>query len=187
MRFLAIRALYDRISYGISRIRRLRTARPAAEEPLRAELLSIEQLKRFAKVLARQHEINFGPGYNRLLPRLTQGPMKGLHRVYCMAFELISHLDGKLDVETTSAFVAAYLPSGSWNSFCLHYRFRQNFWHITVNKAQPDSGISVTLDGAEQSDGHIPLFEDGCDHQVTVLCGASAGDEKNSVCAWRTT
>ncbi|MDD5705808.1 MAG: glucoamylase family protein, partial [Kiritimatiellae bacterium] len=135
---------------------------------MRAELLSIEQLKRFARDLARQDEVEVGPGHNRLLsrladnaralreahevlvdadaagrrmsppaewlldnshlieqqiqlarlhlprgysqllPRLKQGPMKGLPRVYGMAFELISHLDGLLDVETTTTFVASY-------------------------------------------------------------------------------
>jgi cellobiose phosphorylase len=44
--------------------------RAAAEEPLRAELLSVEQLKRFARKLACEHEVDTGPGYNRLLPRL---------------------------------------------------------------------------------------------------------------------
>ncbi len=138
------------------------------EAPLRAELLSVEQLRRFARELARRHVTDFGPAPNRLLnrlsenaaalrashqvlvealgkgrrlsppgewlldnfylieqhihlarlhlprtysrklPRLTQGPMQGLPRVYGMAFELIAHSDGLLDMEATSAFVAAY-------------------------------------------------------------------------------
>ncbi len=42
------------------------------EDPLRAELLSMEQLKRFAQKLARTDTIDFGPGYNMLLPRLAE-------------------------------------------------------------------------------------------------------------------
>ncbi len=135
---------------------------------MRAELLSIEQLKRFARELAERHETDFGPGtnrllprlaentralreahdvlveaqtsgrrmtppaewlldnfymieqqihlarqhlpstYSRLLPRLTQGPMKGLPRIYALASDLIAHLDGQLDAETSTAFLQAY-------------------------------------------------------------------------------
>ena len=41
------------------------------EEPLRAELLSVDQLRRYAQELAHSDEVDDGPGYNQLLPRLT--------------------------------------------------------------------------------------------------------------------
>jgi hypothetical protein len=41
-------------------------------------------------------------------PRLAQGPSAGLPRVYDLAFEAISHGDGRVDAETLSRFVAAY-------------------------------------------------------------------------------
>ena len=146
----------------------LKSPRPTIEEqPLRAELFSLEQLQRHGAALAAQHQItprrgrnqllhrlaeseeiirlynlntvtvektrritpaaewlidNFylikeqiqiarrhlPRGYNRELPRLTNGPSAGFPRVYDIALELISHLDGRIDVEHLSAFVAAY-------------------------------------------------------------------------------
>ncbi|MGD0093026.1 MAG: cyclic beta 1-2 glucan synthetase, partial [Planctomycetota bacterium] len=140
----------------------------AAEEPLRAELLSIEQLVRYGKSLAGAHESDprrradrllprledneailldvhrmvsaavqknrpLAPaaewlldnfplvldqirtarrhlprGYSQELPLLRRGPSTGLPRVYDLALELISHLDGKVDRESLQSFVAAY-------------------------------------------------------------------------------
>jgi len=56
-------------------------------------------------VLARRH---LSPGYSRELPQLSDGPSAGLPRVYDMALELISHLDGRIDAETVTGFAAAY-------------------------------------------------------------------------------
>src|SRR5258705_8477255 len=47
-------------------------------------------------------------GYSRELPRLAQGPSAKLPRVYDLAFEAISHGDGRVDAESLSRFVAAY-------------------------------------------------------------------------------
>jgi cyclic beta-1,2-glucan synthetase len=47
-------------------------------------------------------------GYSRELPRLLNGPSKGLPRVYDIAQEIISHGDGRVDPENLSRFVAAY-------------------------------------------------------------------------------
>ncbi len=47
-------------------------------------------------------------GYSRELPRLLNGPSKGLPRVYDIAQEVISHGDGRVDPENLSRFVAAY-------------------------------------------------------------------------------
>jgi cellobiose phosphorylase len=46
--------------------------------------------------------------YSRELPRLRHGPHARLPRVYALALELISHLDGKLDEDSLVRFVAAY-------------------------------------------------------------------------------
>jgi hypothetical protein len=56
-------------------------------------------------VLARRH---LPPGYSRQLPQLASGPSAGFPRVYDMALELISHLDGRIDAETVTGFVMAY-------------------------------------------------------------------------------
>ncbi len=47
-------------------------------------------------------------GYSRELPRLLNGPSKGLPRVYDIAQETISHGDGRVDPENLIRFVAAY-------------------------------------------------------------------------------
>ncbi|MDQ6621616.1 MAG: cyclic beta 1-2 glucan synthetase, partial [Pseudomonadota bacterium] len=47
-------------------------------------------------------------GYSRELPRLALGPWAGLPRVYDIAFEAISHGDGRIDVDSLSRFVGAY-------------------------------------------------------------------------------
>ncbi|MCX7029317.1 MAG: cyclic beta 1-2 glucan synthetase, partial [Spirochaetes bacterium] len=46
--------------------------------------------------------------YSRELPRLVSGPIAGFPRVYDIALELISHVDGRVDAENLSGFVAAY-------------------------------------------------------------------------------
>src|SRR3990172_13029507 len=47
-------------------------------------------------------------GYSRELPRLLNGPSKGLPRVYDIAQEIISHGDGRVDPENLNRFVVAY-------------------------------------------------------------------------------
>jgi hypothetical protein len=44
---------------------------PRAEQPLRSELLSVDQLKQPARALAESHEIDRRRGPDRLLPRLA--------------------------------------------------------------------------------------------------------------------
>ena len=137
-------------------------------ELLRAELFSIEQLKRHAIGLADQHKIDPHPGpdrllprlednervllaaydvvteaatpgqrivpaeawlldnfylieqqislarrhlprgYSRQLPRLAEGQSAGFPRVYDLALELISHMDGRVDRDNATHIVAAY-------------------------------------------------------------------------------
>ena len=135
---------------------------------LRAELFSIEQLKRHAAAMAGQHRIDPRPGpdkllprladnarvlrtaydvvtaavlpgqrivpaeawlldnfylieqqiglarrhlprgYSRQLPRLAEGQSAGFPRVYDLALALISHMDGRVDSDNATHFVAAY-------------------------------------------------------------------------------
>jgi len=137
-------------------------------ELLRAELFSIEQLKRHAATLAGQHKVDPKPGpdkllprladnervllaaydvvtaavtpgqrivpaeawlldnfylieqqidlarrhlprgYSRQLPRLANGLSAGFPRIYDLALELISHMDGRVDSDNTTHIVAAY-------------------------------------------------------------------------------
>jgi cellobiose phosphorylase len=55
--------------------------------------------------LARRH---LPRGYSRQLPRLADGLSAGFPRIYDLALELISHMDGRVDSDNTTQFVAAY-------------------------------------------------------------------------------
>ena len=55
--------------------------------------------------LARRH---LPRGYSRQLPRLADGPSSGFPRIYDLALELISHMDGRVDSDNATQFVAAY-------------------------------------------------------------------------------
>jgi cyclic beta-1,2-glucan synthetase len=47
-------------------------------------------------------------GYSRQLPRLADGPSTGFPRIYDLALELISHMDGRVDSDNATQFIAAY-------------------------------------------------------------------------------
>ena len=55
--------------------------------------------------LARRH---LPRGYSRQLPRLADGPSGGFPRIYDLALELISHMDGRVDSDNVIHFIAAY-------------------------------------------------------------------------------
>jgi cyclic beta-1,2-glucan synthetase len=73
---------------------------PAAEWLLDNYHLIQEQIRTARRHLPR--------GYNRELPRLINSSSSGYPRVYDIAIELISHADGRVDIESARAFVAAY-------------------------------------------------------------------------------
>lgn len=54
---------------------------------------------------ARRH---FPKGYSRTLPRLANGSSTAVPRVYDIALEVISHGDGRVDLEVLSRFVTSY-------------------------------------------------------------------------------
>jgi cellobiose phosphorylase len=47
-------------------------------------------------------------GYSRQLPRLKGGPSAGFPRIYDLALALISHMDGRVDSDNVTQFIAAY-------------------------------------------------------------------------------
>jgi cellobiose phosphorylase len=77
-----------------------RTVPPAAEWLLDNNYLIEDQIE-----LVREH---LPAGYARELPRLAQGERRGLPRVYDAALELVSHTDGRVDLENLTQFVGAY-------------------------------------------------------------------------------
>ena len=54
---------------------------------------------------ARRH---LPKNYSKELPRLRTGPSIGFPRVYDIALELISHVDGRISAESLASIVAAY-------------------------------------------------------------------------------
>lgn len=64
------------------------------------------------------------------------------------------------------------LPA-TWQSFKLHYRYRETVYHITVSQTSMDGAIHkdkmhITMDGIERSDKVIPLIDDRQNHMVEV-------------------
>ncbi len=77
-----------------------RPVSPAGEWLLDNFYLIEEQIR-----TARRH---LPKRYSRQLPRLSNGPSAGYPRVYDIALELISHVDGQVDGESLRSFVIAY-------------------------------------------------------------------------------
>ncbi len=169
---MAVPAITERlerlISLGKSKNENGEPDSATEEQPLRAELFSVEQLERHAATLAESHELATGsapdkliprldenqrvlvhaydlivaavtknrriapaaewllanfylfddqirtarrhlpPSYGRELPRLASGAAATFPRVYGIALELISHVDGRLDVASLNRFIASY-------------------------------------------------------------------------------
>ena len=55
-----------------------------------------------------------------------------------------------------------------WETFKVHYRYRETVYHITVLQPGDCSVASVTVDGVEQPDNAIPLLDDHREHSVEV-------------------
>src|SRR4029077_9485755 len=88
---------YDLVTDAAERKRR---NSPAAEWLLDNFYLIEEQIR-----TARRH---LSPSYSRELPRLSNGPAATFPRVYGIALELISHVDGHVDSGSLDSFLAAY-------------------------------------------------------------------------------
>ena len=74
---------------------------------------------------------------------------------------------------------APCLP-GDWESFKVHYRYRETVYHITVLQPGDGSVASVTVDGVEQPDNAIPLLDDHKEHSVEVRIPAPVKAAENN-------
>lgn len=73
----------------------------------------------------------------------------------------------KLDVD--KLWFKPCLPE-DWKSFKLHYRYRETFYHITINQEKPSNEVTrVILDNTEQPDKMIHLIDDRQEHQAEVI------------------
>jgi cyclic beta-1,2-glucan synthetase len=72
-----------------------------------------------------------------------------------------------LRLEVDKLRFAPCLPA-DWESFKVHYRYRETVYHITVLQTNNGGTESVIVDGIEQPDKTIPLLDDRQEHSVEV-------------------
>jgi len=72
-----------------------------------------------------------------------------------------------LRVETDKLLFEPCLPA-EWNSFKVHYRYRETIYHITVTQSRDNTAASVIVDGTPQSGKTIVLVDDRREHAVEV-------------------
>jgi cellobiose phosphorylase len=77
-----------------------------------------------------------------------------------------------LQLEVDHLRIAPCVPA-DWDSYKIHYRYRDTLYHITVKRVgEPSGQVSrVTVDGTERPDPRIPLVDDRQEHFVEVDLG----------------
>jgi cellobiose phosphorylase len=77
-----------------------------------------------------------------------------------------------LQLEVDHLRIAPCVPA-DWDSYTIHYRYRETVYHITVRRIaeQLEHGIHVTVDGVERPDTRIPLIDDRREHYAEVKLG----------------
>ena len=77
-----------------------------------------------------------------------------------------------LQLEVDHLRIAPCVPA-DWDSYTIHYRYRETVYHITIRRVGAASGqvSRVTVDGAERPDTRIPLVDDRREHFVEVDLG----------------
>ena len=71
-----------------------------------------------------------------------------------------------LRLEADKLSFAPCLPA-DWETFKVHYRYRETIYHITVLQTRTgEAGTRVTVDGVERDDQVIPLVDDRQEHSV---------------------
>jgi len=75
-----------------------------------------------------------------------------------------------LRLEENRLFFEPCLPA-DWDSFTMHYRFRETIYHIKVRQKQAGEkeATTVVLDGVLQQEKAIALVDDGQEHTVEVM------------------
>jgi cellobiose phosphorylase len=73
-----------------------------------------------------------------------------------------------LRLETDKLSFAPCLPA-DWETFKVHYRYRETIYHITVLQTRTGKGgTHVIVDSVERDDQAIPLVDDLQEHSVEV-------------------
>jgi len=79
----------------------------------------------------------------------------------------------KLDVDKLR--FTPCLPA-AWETFKLHYRYRETVYHITVVQTHAvESRTRVTVDSVEQPDDAVPLVDDRLEHTVELSIHRTPG------------
>ncbi|MGE5742155.1 MAG: GH36-type glycosyl hydrolase domain-containing protein, partial [Candidatus Aminicenantes bacterium RBG_16_66_30] len=78
-----------------------------------------------------------------------------------------------LRLEADKLWLEPLLPD-EWETWRVHYRFKETFYHITFRRAggPGDRVVRVSADGRDPGGPFIPLADDRTDHLVEVLLGA---------------
>ena len=78
-----------------------------------------------------------------------------------------------LRLETDKLSFAPCIPA-DWETFKIHYRYRETIYHITVLQTRAGKGgTRVIVDGVERDDQAIPLVDDLQEHSVEVRIHAT--------------
>jgi cellobiose phosphorylase len=78
----------------------------------------------------------------------------------------------KLDVDKLR--FTPCLPVKGWETFKVHYRYRETVYHIIVRQTHDVTGeMRVEVDGLDQQDKAIPLIDDHQEHKVEVRISAA--------------
>lgn len=63
-------------------------------------------------------------------------------------------------------------PPSDWPFFKMHYRFRETFYHITVNNSGSGKAIKMlSIDGVAQTEHVVTLVDDKANHEVLIILG----------------
>ena len=75
-----------------------------------------------------------------------------------------------LQLEVDHLRIAPTIPA-DWDSYKVHYRFRDTVYHITIQRIGEEASgelIRTRVDGVESPDARIPLVDDRQEHFVEV-------------------
>lgn len=73
-----------------------------------------------------------------------------------------------LRLEINKLFIEPCLPA-NWESFIIHYRYRETIYHIAIKQIPDSAGKKwILVDGAEVEGDFIPLIDDRRDHSVEI-------------------
>lgn len=83
-------------------------------------------------------------------------------------YRLITESFLGLQQEANKLKIIPCIPK-EWNSFKVHYRYKNTIYHIEVMQFNSIEKIITTIDGIQQKENIITLIDDGAEHDVRVV------------------